>query len=144
MGGDETKGAKRRTINVSDVDKTIRRIIDEDREKLRNEIKNIIDGRMTEFENNISLKILDLENIIEEKSSKIDTLEQQISDLVTLNQAQGAEIVLLRGDVDELKSSSTELLSNSENFKSLQLSLKTFIRSKRGWKKELTGKCGKR
>ena len=115
MSGDERSLRNKRTVNVADIKLTVQTAIDEVRDKIINDLTALLDNRLTEFENDISSKILNLENVITQKSNEIDAQQDQISDLVALNNSQGAEIDKLWCEVNELKTASNAGKLVSEN-----------------------------
>ena len=109
----------KRTVNVADIKLTVQKVVEEDRENLVSEIRSIIDSRLTEFEEKIALKILALDEVLNEKCQEIECLKVQVNDLAAKSTSQEAELDQLRGDFESLKLNLNEMKNVTDDSEKL-------------------------
>ena len=109
----------KRTINVADIKSTVQKVVEEDRENLISEIKTIIDNRLTEFEEKVTLKVLALDNILIGKCDEIDALKVQVNDLAAKNTSQEADLNQLRSEFEALKLNLNDIKAVSDDSEKL-------------------------
>ena len=109
----------KRTVNVSDLNTAVKNFFDEDRDKLLEDIKSIIDDRLSLFEEKLEIKVLALEQTISDNHSEINLLKLQVTSLETQNQAKQNDISNLRSELDDLKLKTEELAVNTNDNQSL-------------------------